>query len=58
MVLKHPLDRLAAQQADPVQLTAIEQHLTEAEVIPGCGDQPAAAKGLAGGLGNRHRRKV
>ncbi len=52
VVLQHPFDRLAAQQAHTFQLAAVQQHLAEAEVIPGRGDQPAAAKGLAGGLGD------
>ena len=42
----HQLDRLAPQQAHTLQGTAVEQHLAEAQVIAGRGNQPAPARGI------------
>src|SRR5262249_39785776 len=47
----HQGDGRGREDAGAVELTAIEQHLAEAEIIAGGGDQTAAARGHSGLFG-------
>src|SRR5579883_2028781 len=55
LVRRVELDRAGAEQAMPVQLSTIDQHLGEPEVVGRAGDQPAGAREIALGEAERER---
>ena len=51
MVSHHRRDRLSSEDAPAIELAAIEQHLGESQIIGDRGQQSAAAREHAAGIG-------